>query len=219
MTWEPLPTSPYSPKNSPIRSGGDSRTISTRSATVTPPRPEPRIAPATRNGAQPGRAEAERDPADDEPDRPRGEDDRAASASGPSRSAEPAPHEAHRDGDHGQPEQDDVGRRVGHAERLGRDDAHHDDDRVDRVAVEEPAEEEAPETGHRPSMLDRRSSWPNDATTSATLRAGSSGSSARGRRGRSGWRTRGRARPSAGTASSTGMSSRKISSPTKTVPQ
>ena len=54
MTCDPLPTSPYRPKNSPSCSGGERRTISTRSATWTPPSPLPRIAPASRNSTSPG---------------------------------------------------------------------------------------------------------------------------------------------------------------------
>ena len=53
MTCEPFPTSPYSPKNSPSFSGGESRTIRTRSETCTPPSPLPRTAPARRNIANP----------------------------------------------------------------------------------------------------------------------------------------------------------------------
>src|SRR4051812_46982415 len=52
-TCDALPTSPYTPKNSPTRAGGESRTMNTRSETWTPPRPEPRIAPASRNSAIP----------------------------------------------------------------------------------------------------------------------------------------------------------------------
>ena len=76
MTCEPLPTSPYSPKNSPSRSGGDSRTMSTRSATWTPPRPLPRIAPATRKIAMPGVVplSPSDDDAQQQPDDPRRED-------------------------------------------------------------------------------------------------------------------------------------------------
>ena len=54
-----------------------------------------------------------------------------------------------------EPEEDQVGNGLGHAQHPGGDDAHHDDDRVDRVRVEEPPDEEAPEARYLARMRDR----------------------------------------------------------------
>ena len=95
MTCEPLPTSPYSPKNSPSRSGGESRTMNTRSATWTPPRPLPRIAAGEQEQrrSRPAPSMPSETAPSDEPDRPRRQHDhqrplrpRAGRRAGPSRS-------------------------------------------------------------------------------------------------------------------------------------
>ena len=156
MTCEPLPTSPYSPKNSPSRSGGDSRIMNTRSATWTPPSPLPRIAPAMTNVAMP--AVVPLNPSEATPsNRPTTHETRTAISVrfGPERStSQPHPKlatiattvseiEAH------QP------LALGQADRLDRHDAHHDDERVHRVAVEEPAEQESEQARDGPRVSDR----------------------------------------------------------------
>ena len=66
---------------------------------------------------------------------------------GPEPVDERAPAEAGDDRDDRQRQQDEVRDGLGQAHRLGRHDAHDDDDRVDRVGVEEPPEQEAPSPG------------------------------------------------------------------------
>ena len=164
--------------------------MNTRSATWTPPRPlrgsRRRGGTAPRPG-RPGDARATRRRARS----PTAHEPRTTSASasarpgrraGPSRSS-PRPR---------RPSSDrrirlaDV---VGQAHRLRGDDAHDDDDRVDRVGVEEPPEQEAAEARHRPGVPDRRRELVRtSATTSPQARSGFGSAAARGRRGRSGSR-------------------------------
>ena len=70
MTWLPLPTSPYSPKNSPSRSGGDEpdHQHAIGDLDATEPAPEDRAGDQERHQA--GRPEAKRDATDQQPDRP-----------------------------------------------------------------------------------------------------------------------------------------------------
>ena len=79
---------------------------------------------------------------------------------GPSRSASAPQHEAHHDRDEREQQQDHVGRRVRDAEGLGRDHAHHHDHGVDRIRIEEAADEEPAEAGHGPRVLDRAAELP-----------------------------------------------------------
>src|SRR4026208_2364890 len=125
MTCEPLPTNPQSPKNSRTRSGGERRTISTRSPTVTPPNPDPRIAPATRNGGRPLGPRPIAMPPMTGPTAPEPRTTHSGPpplrphrvAHGglrPKPIAQRAPREAHRDGHDRQPEEDRVGVPIGH---------------------------------------------------------------------------------------------------------
>ena len=115
--------------------------ISTRSATWTPPRPLPRIAPATRNAE-----EARRGPnAEREAPRtsPTAHDDRARRSTFASARGRPgAPAEAGDDGHDREQSRTRIAV-VGQSHRPDRDDAHDHDDRIDRIAVEEAPEEEA----------------------------------------------------------------------------
>ena len=105
MTWLALADEPVQAEELADPSGGESRTIRTRSATWTPPsrsRGSPRR-PGTR---EPGRPEPDRDTADDEADRPRAEHPDSVRLGPPVH--QPAPDEAHRDRDERQRQQDEV---------------------------------------------------------------------------------------------------------------
>src|SRR5918993_61703 len=121
------------PKNSPSRSGGERRTMNPRSATWTPPSPEPRIAPAPTNRVMPS-TDGTGSPA----------------ASTPLNEIEPAPRTS--------PTAQLVSTAISVLRGPTRSHSHdaHDHDRgVDRARVEEPPEEEARHPGPLPRVLDR----------------------------------------------------------------
>ena len=80
----------------------------------------------------------------------------SASASGPSRSTSAPQPKLAMTATIASDSRIRFGDRLGQAHRLGRDDRHDDDDRVHGIGVEEPAEEESAEPGHRPGVPDRR---------------------------------------------------------------
>ena len=132
---------------------------------------------------------------------------------------EPAPDEAHRDRDEGEHEQDQVRVRLAQAHRLHDDHAHHDDDRVDRIGIEEPAEQEAPQAGDLAGVLDRAPELAHGARDVTPRERPSSGRWASRTNQKIGMaNTRNRTAVSRN-RSATGMSSKKINSPTKTVPK
>ena len=129
--------------------------MNTRSATWTPPRPLPTMAPAMTNSPMPtgvpGRLRAATPIS-----RPAAQlaSTQSSVRRGPNRSTRRPQPKLASDGDHGEEHAHHQVLLLGQAHRPDGDHAHDDDDRVDRVGVEEPSQQEAAEAGHRSGVVD-----------------------------------------------------------------
>ena len=137
-TADSFPAIPYRPSISPTSSGLVRRRRSSPSVTATPPSPEPRMAPATRNAdlVQPEADEQARPTVQ----LPSTEHERSL---GTDAVAGDPPEEAGDDGHHDQPDQHEPRLGLREANGIDGEQAHHRDGRVDRVGVKEAADHEA----------------------------------------------------------------------------